>query len=80
MTSDKRQQQRHKIQKNAQETKKKTQDAKKTQVTKKDTRDNKDTREITNRISSLGKPSKNEIQQTINNKKVFQCVLKNLKL
>ena len=79
MTSDKRQQQRHQETKKYSRDKKKTRDTKKTQDTKKqetnrDTRDNKDTGDITNSISSLGKPSKNEIQQQQNNKKVFECV------
>ena len=36
--------------------------------------------DITNSISSLGKPSKNEIQQPNNYKKAFECVCKNLKI
>ena len=35
--------------------------------------------DITNSISSLGKPFKNEIQQPNNYKKAFDCVWKNLK-
>ena len=36
--------------------------------------------DIANSISSLGKPSENEIQQPNKYKKVFECVLKKLQI